>query len=337
MAIEITSDADLPNCLNTPSKQATKARQLAYLHSGIPAKKTRLPQPQGYFSRTVIVTLQNGEEVVIQFRPEPLNLEPFEVARKALGAAVVPDVKAIQDDELQRAGIGVYWMTCIPGRTWLDGARGSRAQTRVTTVRSLGRILSKGYVDDSSELVVERQLRHHLALLLSSDDAQIRRFHPVVRDLLAKLDQLKILPLFVAHFDLNDVNVMVDGNCEVSGLVDWELSTPSPFGMGFCRIHTLAGEFSEGKFYMPPLFEDAERGFWQEIWDGITDEKVRGVLHANCEAVQIAVTLGTLLDAFQLEEGGNIGSYNPVVVEALPKFLTYRIPLIRGVSSPYSE
>ncbi|KAF1828993.1 hypothetical protein BDW02DRAFT_574389 [Decorospora gaudefroyi] len=333
MTIEITSDADLPKCLNTPSKQTTKARQLAHLHLGIPSKQARGPRPQGFFSRTVIVTLQDGKDIVIQFRPEPLDLEPFQVARRVLGAAV-PDVKVIQDEELECEGIWVYWMTCISGKTWLDGARGKVSQTRVTTLRSLGRILSKGHVDDSSGLVVDRKLHPHLERLLASEDPQIRRFHVVARDLIGKLDQLKNLPLFVAHFDLNDVNIMVDDNCEVSGIVDWELSTPLPFGMGFCRIHTLAGEFSEKKFHMPPEFEDAERGFWQEIWDGIP-ENVRS--HANPEAVQIAVTLGTLLDAFQLEEG-KIGPYNPVVVDALPKFLTYRIPLIRGSGSPpYSE
>lgn len=334
MTIEITSDADLPNCLNTLSKQATKARQLAHLHSGIPAKKARGPRPQGFFSRTVIVTLHNGEEVVIQFRPETLELEPFEVARRVLGAAV-PDIKVIQDEELEREGIWVYWMTCISGKTWLDGARGKGPQTLVTTVRSLGRILSKGCVDDRSGLVVDRRLRPHLALLLSSEDAQIRRFHDVARDLFGKLDRLKILPLFVSHFDLNNVNIMVDEKCEVSGIVDWELSTSLPFGMGFCRIHTLAGEFVEKKFHMPSEFEDAEKGFWQEIWNGIP-KNVRRLFRANPEVVQTAVTLGTLLDAFQLEEG-KIGPYNPVVVEALPQFLTYRIPLIRGTGTPYSE
>ncbi|OCK92322.1 uncharacterized protein K441DRAFT_662923 [Cenococcum geophilum 1.58] len=333
MTIEITSDADLPKCLNTPSKQATKARQLAHLHSGIPAKKARGPRPQGFFSRTMIVTLQNGEDVVIQFRPEPLDLESFQVARRALGA-IVPDVKVIEDEDMEREGIWVYWMECIPGKTWLDGARGRVSQTRVTTVRSLGRILSKGHVGDSSALVVDRNLRPHLKLLLASEDPQIRPFHAVASDLLGKLDQLKNLPLFVAHFDLNGVNIMVDDNCEVSGIIDWELSTPLPFGMGFGRIHTLAGEFSEKKFYMPPEFEDAERGFWQEVWDGIPKD-VRS--HADPEAVQIAVILGTLLNAFQLEEG-KIGPFNPVVVNAIPKLLTYRIPLIRGTDSPpYSE
>ncbi|KAF1993663.1 hypothetical protein P154DRAFT_527597 [Amniculicola lignicola CBS 123094] len=333
MTVEITSDADMPKCLNTPSKQATKARQLAHLHSGIPAKKARGPQPQGFFSRTMIVTLQNGEDVVIQFRPEPLDLESFQVARRALGA-IVPDIKVIEDEEMEREGIWVYWMECIPGKTWLNGARGRVSQTRVTTVQSLGRILSKGYVSDSSALVVDRNLHPHLELLLASEDPEIRPFHAVARDLFGKLEQLKNLPLFVAHFDLNSVNIIVNDNCEVSGIIDWELSTPLPFGMGFGRIHTLAGEFSEKKFYMPPEFEDAERGFWQEVWDGIPED-VRS--HADPEAVQIAVTLGTLLNAFQLEEG-KIGPYNPVVVDAIPKLLTYRIPLIRGTDSPpYSE
>ncbi|KAI9706859.1 MAG: hypothetical protein M1820_004638 [Bogoriella megaspora] len=334
MTIEITSDADLPKCLNTSSKQATKARQLAHLHSGIPAKKARAPRPQGFFSRTMIVTLQNDEEIVIQFRPEPLDLDSFKVARRVLGA-IVPDIQIIQDEELKDDGIWAYWMTCIAGKTWHDGARGKFAQTRATTVRSLGRILSKGCVDENSASVVDHKLRPHLALLMSSEDAQIRQFHNTARGLSGKLDQLKNLPLFVSHFDLNEVNIMVDENCEVSGIVDWELSTPLPFGMGLSRIHTLAGEYSGGKFHMPPEFEDAEKGFWQEIWNGIP-ENVSELVRINPEAVQIAVTLGTLLDAFQLDEG-KIGPYNPVVVEALAKLLTYRIPLLRGTAPPYSE
>ncbi|KAL9096101.1 MAG: hypothetical protein Q9165_001624 [Trypethelium subeluteriae] len=333
MTMYITSDADLPKCLNTPSKQTTQARRLAHLHFGIPAKKARGPRPQGFFSRTAIVTLLNGEDVVIQFRPELPDLEPFKIARRVLGETV-PDIKLIQDEELEDQGIWVYWMTCIPGKTWLDGARGKVSETRITTVRSLGKIISKGYIDDSSELVVNQKLYPHLGLLLASEDTNIRQFHVVARDSIGKLDQLKNLPLFITHFDLNDVNILVDNDCKVSGIVDWELSTPLPFGMGFCRIHTLAGEFSEQKFHMPPEFEDAERGFWEEIWDGIP-ESVRS--HADPEAVQIAVTLGTLLDAFQLE-GGEIGPYNPVVIEALPKLLKYRIPLIRGLgSSSYPE
>ncbi len=209
-------------------------------------------------------------------------------------------------------------------------------ETLGITLRSLARLLAKGAIISaaSSEQVVESQLRPHLALILSSDDAHVRPFHHVAQDLLEKLDRLSLQPLFISHFDLNDVNIMVDTDCKVTGIVDWELSTPLPFGMGFCRIHTLAGEYAERKFYMPPHFEDVERAFWQEI-DHHTPDHVRSRFHADPEATQIAVTLGTLLDAFQLDEG-KLGPCNPVVIESLPKLLTYRIPLVRGSSPPYS-
>lgn len=339
MVIEITSDDDLPDCLNTASKQAKKAKQLAHSHSGIPAKKAQGPCLQGFFSRTVIVTLQNDDDVVIQFRPEPLDLEPFELARKVLGP-VVPEIKQLEDEELEGEAIWVYWMTRVPGKTWHEGVRGKDRKSVVTINRSLGRILSKGRIEGassstSSELVIDERVGPHLALLLSSEDDQIRPFHNVARDLLGKLDRLKILPLFVSHFDLNDVNILIDDECEVSGLVDWELSTPLPFGMGFGRINTIAGEFSEKKFRIPPEFEEAERGFWQEVYDGIPTE-VRNLIDTHPDVIQIAVTLGTLLDVFQLEEG-KIGPCNQVVVEALPKLLSYRIPFMRGSESPYPK
>ncbi|KAI4179335.1 MAG: hypothetical protein LQ346_007221 [Caloplaca aetnensis] len=332
----ITSDADLPRCLNSSRKQIHRARQLAALHTGTRVRNARCAQPQGFFSRTVIVTLQNGEEVVIQFRPEPLDPEPFALARRSLGDAV-PEVHVVEDEDLARCQISVYCMTCVPGQTWLRGARGKTSETLGITLRSLARLLAKGAIipADSSKQVVESQLRPHLALILSSDDAHVRPFHHVAQDLLGKLDRLSLQPLFVSHFDLNDVNIMVDTDCQVTGIVDWELSTPLPFGMGLCRIHTLAGEYAEQKFYMPPHFEEVEREFWQEIDHHIPDH-VRSRFHADPEATQIAVTLGTLLDAFQLDEG-KIGPCNPVVIESLPTLLTYRIPLIRGSSSPYSR
>lgn len=113
----------------------------------------------------------------------------------------------------------------------------------------------------------------------------------------------------------------------MTGIVDWELSTPLPFGMGFCRIHTLAGEYAEQEFYMPPHFEDAERAFWQEIDHHLPDH-VRTSFHADPEATQIAVTLGTLLDTFQLDEG-KIGPMQSCRSESSPN-----TPYLPNSSSP---
>jgi len=185
----------------------------------------------------------------------------------------------------------------------------------------------------NSNRVIDNKVRPHLELLLSSNEQEIRLFKDLASLLLGKLDQLKQLPLFISHFDLNEMNVMVDAKSEVSGIIDWELSFPLPFGMGFSRIHTLAREFSELKFYMPDEFVESERGFWQELFDGIPAD-VRKFVDANLDLVQMAVILGTLLGTFELD-GGVIGPCNPVSLEALLKFLSYRIPFIRGLDPPY--
>lgn len=334
MVIEITSDKDLPQCINTSAKQAKKARELAHARTGIPARKAQGPQMQGFFSRTMIVTLQNGEEVVIQFRPEVLDVEPFKIARTVLGS-VVPDIELLEDEELEQNQIWAYWMTRCPGKTWFEGVRGKDSTALITINRSLGRILSRGLVEGNSSLVVEQRIRPHLQLMIASQDKQICNFRGIAQNLLDKLDLLASLPLFISHFDLNEVNIMISEECQVTGLIDWELSACLPFGMGFSRIYTLAGEYSAGKFYMPPEFEDAERGFWQEVYEGVSAD-TRKIIDSNIDAVQTAVTLGTLLGAFQLDEG-NIGPYNPVVIEAPPKLLSYRIPLVRGSDPPYAE
>ena len=84
---------------------------------------------------------------------------------------------------------------------------------------------------------------------------------------------------------------------------------------------------------MPDEFEKSERGFWEEIFKGVPVD-VRKVLDTNLEAVQTSVLLGTLLGAFELDDG-KIGQCNPVVLAALPKFLSYRIPSLRGSDPPY--
>ncbi|KAI0427433.1 hypothetical protein F5Y09DRAFT_344693 [Xylaria sp. FL1042] len=63
-----------------------------------------------------------------------------------------------------------------------------------------------------------------------------------------RLDELAQLPLWVAYYDLNDVNVLINKECEVTALIDWELSAPLPFGAGFGRIHTIPGEYTGGEF-----------------------------------------------------------------------------------------
>lgn len=128
------------------------------------------------------------------------------------------------------------------------------------------------------------------------------------------------------------MNVLIDEDCEVTGLIDWELSTPLPFGVGLGRIHTIAGEYTKGKFWVPPEFEEAERGFWNGLFDGMPAD-VRKSLESQASLVQDAVMLGSLLDTFSYVDG-QVGC-GGVSLDCFPKFLTYRVPLVGGEDPPY--
>jgi thiamine kinase-like enzyme len=155
-------------------------------------------------------------------------------------------------------------VSLTPVYFWIEKISSAPFQDHITRSKAcecVEIILSRGLLEGKSSLVVEQTIHPHLQLLLAFQDDQIRSFHGIAQNLLDKLNRLASLPLFISHFDLNEVNIMISEECEVTGLIDWELSACLPFGMGFSRIHTLAGEFSARKFYMPPEFEDAERRF----------------------------------------------------------------------------
>ena len=167
---------------------------------------------------------------------------------------------------------------------------------------------------------------------MASPLEEITPYRHQLQGFLDNLEQLKRLPLWVAHYDLNEVNVLIDEDCNVTGLIDWELSTLLPFGVGFGRIHTYAGEYTGGEFWVPDECEDAERGFWHELFDGMPAD-TRDKLEQNFALIQDAVILGTFLDCFSFEDGEVI--VGAVSKKALPKLVTYRIPFVRGDEPPY--
>ncbi|XXH04774.1 hypothetical protein Hte_011196 [Hypoxylon texense] len=330
---EISSDKDLPKLLDTPTKQVKWAKKLAVEHLGSAAKRVDKPPMQGMFSRTLFLTLADGREIVVQFRTEPLDLDAFKVAREALGS-VVPDARALEDEELLNERVWAYSLSRIHGKMWLHGVAGKGAEGRIAVNRSLGQVFSKGYLATSSGEAVDGKIRPHLEAILASPLAEITPYRDHLQSFLDKLEQLKKLPLWVAHYDLNEVNVLIDKDCNVTGLIDWELSSPLPFGVGFGRIHTLAGEYTGGEFWMPDEFEVAERAFWNELFGGMSTD-TRDLLKKQIVLVQDAVILGTLLDCFFFVDG-EVG-FSQVAIKALPKFLTYRIPSIRGDEAPYRD
>ncbi|EJT81599.1 hypothetical protein GGTG_01577 [Gaeumannomyces tritici R3-111a-1] len=121
--------------------------------------------------------------------------------------------------------------------------------------------------------------------------------------------------LWIAHFDINEVNILVDSNRQVTSIIDWELSRPLPFGVGFGRIHIIAGEFNEGKFYMPECFVEAEKAFWHAVRGGMSAER-RELLECTADVVQLAVLVGTLTGRVEGTQFYSIGGGSLVLPHA---------------------
>lgn len=214
-------------------------------------------------------------------------------------------------------------------RGYRQGRRGPNCYQQIPQSRSF-----KGYLTKSSSEAVDGKIRPHLEAILASPLQEILPYRHDFQGFLDKLEQLKELPLWVAHYDLNDLSILIDEDCHVTGLIDWELSSPRPFGVGFGRIHTFAGENTGGEFWMPDEFEVAERAFWNELFDGMPAD-IRDILKKQMVLVQDAVILGTFLNCFFFEDG-KVG-FSQVALKALPKFLTYRIPFVRGSEGLYRD
>ncbi|GAB1318628.1 Aminoglycoside phosphotransferase domain-containing protein [Madurella fahalii] len=224
----VASDNDLHKLLNTPTKQVKRIKTLVSEHLGSVSKRVDRPPMQGLFSRTFFVTLADGREVVIQFRTEKLDLDAFKVARGALGS-IVPDAVALKDGELEHEGVWAYSLERLPGKMWVHGVAGKGAEGRIAVNRSLGRVLSKGCLADNSGETVSTKIRPHLEAILASPLEEVATYRPLLQGFLDKLNEISKPPPWVSHYDLNDVNVLVDESCQVTGLIDWELSTPEPF------------------------------------------------------------------------------------------------------------
>ncbi|KAI6527703.1 hypothetical protein MCOR05_008692 [Pyricularia oryzae] len=330
------NQADLPACLATASNQVTLAKKLLSTRFNSRAVRVDRPDIEGCFSRTLLVALEDSREFAVQFRPKELDLDVFYTARKALGD-VVPEIGVLEDDELKESGFHAYWMTRMPGRIWLHGIRGKGDEGRIAICKSLGEAFSKGFLDPdgfpgyTSAAALDKTVRPHLETILASDLPELVPFRNAIQGLVHELDSLNRLPLWIAHFDLNEVNVLIDDDCRVTGIIDWELSRPLPFGVGLGRIHTIVGEYSDGEFYMPDCFVEAEKAFWHAMLDGMVPE-VRKRLEEMPDIVQLGVLIGTVMDCINMENG--MLCISEISIKALDKFLTYRIPTLRGEDEP---
>jgi len=65
-------------------------------------------------------------------------------------------------------------------------------------------------------------------------------------------------------------------------------------------------------------------------------DNVRQTIEANLVLVNLAVKTGIILNIFPFEDE-KLDNLNLIVIETLARFLTYRVPQLRGNNPPYAE
>lgn len=172
-------------------------------------------------------------------------------------------------------------MSCIPGKPWIEYEDLWNNTQCAKAAKSLGRLFARCFTEKDSIDIIEEVIIPDLRKLRAFDGSGVEDIIPYVNRLISEASALKKLPLFLSHFDLNDLNVMVDDDAEVTGIVDWELSPgPQPFGIGCYCIPFLAGEIVNGAFREREAFEVIDRTFWEGLLETVSVE-IRELLLAN--------------------------------------------------------
>ncbi|ESZ94402.1 hypothetical protein SBOR_5195 [Sclerotinia borealis F-4128] len=200
-------------------------------------------------------------------------------------------------------------------------------------VKSLGRTYVRCFCDGNVEDAVDDDILPKLRKIKSFERNDVQEFFPFIDKLIGEVPSLKKLPLFQGYLVLNVMNVMADEDATMTGIIDWELSPPRPFGVACSAIHYLAGEIIDGVTRQRSAFEEIDRGFWEELISK-TPKVAQTKIMDNPEAVQTAFLLGTIFKA--IEVAGDQVFISKMSLHQLPLLLRYRIPAIRGSGFAYS-
>ena len=199
-------------------------------------------------------------------------------------------------------------------------------------MKSLGRIFAHCFLPGSSDLAVEKVMSD-LGRCRALDREDVRPYHDIIDQLIEEAPQLRALPLSYTHFDLNGMNILADQTGAITGIVDWEMAAPRPFGINCGCIPFLAGEIVNKTWQEKAAFEAMERGFWESLLQD-ADLTVRQQIESNLNAIQTTTLIGTLLKVFSIE--GETIFVAQIPLKALPTLLKYRIPALRGSAKPFA-
>jgi hypothetical protein len=168
------------------------------------------------------------------------------------------------------------------------------------------------------DLVYREKLRqtyiHELQLLLTSLPP---RFHPSIQKCLASLEAILSLPMILLHRDFSTCNILVDPvTCHLTGVIDWAEAEICPFGQNLHSLESLTGTMHLRNGWR--RYENYE-ALWDAFW-GRFREEVEGLDGETVRSVEMARTLGLLLDKGFTRRLGNMEKAKPICDDEIGRY-----------------
>ncbi|KAK7051633.1 hypothetical protein VNI00_004612 [Paramarasmius palmivorus] len=233
----------------------------------------RMHEDQGMFSCTVVVTLADDTEVIVQLKDNEVDLTKVTLARTLLGD-VVPDMHGGKCTKAYFA----YLSELIPGRIWSE--KELSLEEDVSVASQVARLLSKCSLGIDSSGIVDLYLLPRLRKILEKEDVSDDAIRTRIEKLCDQADQVKKLPLSLCHIDINARNIILNENAHVVGLVDWEQACLLPLGMNAWCIRYLSVPIIGGKDRPTEKTQAMAEAFWKNFTANMSVDAQRAVIIA---------------------------------------------------------
>jgi Phosphotransferase enzyme family len=275
---------------------------------------------QGEFSRTVDIAMKDGANYVVQLRGESVHEEKAEQAHGILGHLVPVPIRIIREGETVPYS---YIMTRCPGSTWLTrDEEGWAREFHIKVAAQIGEMIGRCAGYKSGHDPINTFIAPRLEMYLAWDEPLIVPFKGLIRTLLDRVNHLSKLPICWTHWDINMMNIMVDDDATVTGILDWEEAYWLPLGMNTGRISELAAYNQRGVMVKRSYSDDMEAAFWRSFFEAAPTE-ARGLV----QEIQLAKDIGLIMLTFH---DGSVRPHPSQVGVLQDSMAYYRVPDLSG-------
>jgi len=240
---------------------------------------------QGMFSKSAIVTLSDGTEIVVQLKDNEID-----TTKTALANALLGDVVPISFAAISNATFA-YISRFIPGSVWLlrDNLT---IEENARVALQVGSLIARCTLGIEGSGMVDRYVVPRLLQILSKNK-MTKKLKTRIQGVLGLADGVKALPLSLCHIDVNSMNIILDENANIVGLVDWEQAQLLPVGMNAWCIRYLSVPNSGGVDEVVERSQPMAEAFWQGFIAALPPH-----LHTLKERVVDSMLIGLVLFAF---------------------------------------